>query len=349
VTGTTRRARTAVIAGCVVAAIGAGASVWAVLEPPSASSAESTEQKQHTTVPVTKGDLIDAKVFAGSLGYGAAVGVPGAAAGTLTALPTPGSVIHRDEQLYAVDERPVRSMHGRVPLWRDLARGLRGEDIAQLNANLAALGYDVALDDQFGPRTDRAVRKYQKDRKQRVTGVLTADDIAFVDGDVRVAAVVGTLGQPAAGDVIRVTSTSRVVSANVSQQESERLSVGSKVTVSINGVGEEMPGEVVDAVPAESDKGAPTVDVTIHFDAGDRSLPPAASVQIGAHGATEEDVLSVPVSALIAGKGEGDYAVEVARPGGSTKRVPVKAGFVAAGRVAVTGAISEGDRVVVPS
>ena len=36
------------------------------------------------TATVDKGDLTDSKVFAGTLGYGTASGVPGAASGTLT-------------------------------------------------------------------------------------------------------------------------------------------------------------------------------------------------------------------------------------------------------------------------
>jgi multidrug efflux pump subunit AcrA (membrane-fusion protein) len=59
--------------------------------------------------------------------------------------------------------------------------------------------------------------------------------------------------------------------------------------------------------------------------------------------------LSVPVAALVARGTSGGYAVDVVRRDGTTKRVPVTAGFVAGGRVAVTGAIVAGDHVVVPS
>lgn len=355
--------RTTITAVCLAAGLAVGTGTWAVLglqaEEPAAASA--SEQPDRATAIVTKGDLTDSKVFAGTLGYGSATGVPAAAGGTITWLPEPGDVVHRDEYLYAVDERGVRSMYGTVPLWRDLSRGRTGTDVRQLNENLAALGYDVSVDDVFGPRTERAVRQWQQDRGHRVTGVLTADDIAFVDGAVRVASVDGELGQPtgagaggagdggvgAAGDVLQVTSTERVVTATVSQRDAERLAVGTEVDVRINGAGDPLRGEVADAQPSTSEDGGNKVDVSVSFDPGDRKLPAAASAQVDAKGTTERGVLSVPVAALVAGSG-GEYAVDVVRRDGTTKRVAVVPGFTADGRVAVTGDVAEGDRVVVP-
>ncbi len=343
------RRRGIVTGVCLAAVVAAGAGTWAVVGPQKApsSAAADTPSTQHTTATVTKGDLTDSKVFAGTLGYGASTGVPGAAPGTLTWLPKPGDVIGRDGFLYAVDERAVRSMYGTVPLWRSLERGRKGTDVRQLNENLAALGYDVAQDDTFGPRTERAVKHWQKDRGQKVTGVLTSADIAFVDGDVRVQSVAGKLGQPAGGDVLSVTSTKRIVTATVSQRDAERLAVGTKVQVRINGAGDPMPGEVSDVQPSAGDDAGSKIDVSVSFDPGDRQLPAAASAQIDAAGTTEQGVLSVPVAALLAA-GDGEYAVDVVRRDGTTKRVPVTPGFIADGRIAVTGDVAEGDRVVVP-
>lgn len=357
--------RATITAACLAAVLVAGTGAWALLglqrdEPASASA---TAHRDHATATVTRGDLTDSKVFAGTLGYGTPTGVPGAAAGTITWLPAPGDVVHRDEYLYAVDERGVRSMYGTVPFWRDLSRGRTGTDVRQLNENLAALGYDVSVDDVFGPRTERAVRQWQDDRGHQVTGVLTADDIAFVDGAVRVASVVGRLGQTTgagaagaeggaggtgtSGDVLQVTSTDRVVTATVSQRDAERLAVGTEVDVRINGAGDPLRGEVADVQPSASEDGGDKVDVSVAFDPGDRKLPAAASAQIDAKGTTERGVLSVPVAALVAGS-DGGYAVDVVRRDGTTKRVPVVPGFTADGRVAVTGGVADGDRVVVP-
>lgn len=365
---------------CLVVAVAAGAGTWALATVPSGPGASASSGSRGgtastgATATVTRGDLTDSKVFAGTLGYGAATGVPGAAAGTITWLPRAGDVIERDGALYAVDERDVRSMYGTVPLWRDLERGLQGADVRQLNENLAALGYDVSVDDRFGPRTERAVRQWQQDRGHDVTSVLTADDVAFVDGAVRVASVDGRLGERIAGgagagagagtgagaggagaaagagpaaDVLQVTSTRRVVAATVPQRDAERLAVGTDVEVRVNGAGAAMPGSVVDVQPTTSEDGGTAVDVSVSFDPGKRTLPAAASAQVDAKGTTEHDVLSVPVAALVAGAG-GRYAVDVVQRDGTTERVRVEPGFSADGRIAITGDLAAGDRVVVP-
>lgn len=375
-----RDRRRTIVSVCLVAAVVAGAGTWALATVPSGPGASASSGSRGgtastgATATVTRGDLTDSKVFAGTLGYGAATGVPGAAAGTITWLPRAGDVIERDGALYAVDERDVRSMYGTVPLWRDLERGLQGSDVRQLNENLAALGYDVSVDDRFGPRTERAVRQWQRDRGHEVTAVLTADDVAFVDGAVRVASVDGRLGERIAGgagaaagaggagagagagaaagagvaaDVLQVTSTRRVVAATVPQRDAERLAVGTDVEVRVNGAGAAMPGSVVDVQPTTSEDGGTSVDVSVSFDPGKRTLPAAASAQVDAKGATEHDVLSVPVAALVAGAG-GRYAVDVVQRDGTTERVRVEPGFSADGRIAVTGDLAAGDRVVVP-
>lgn len=368
--------RRAIVSVCLVAAVAAGAGTWALATVPSGPGASASSGSRGgttstgATATVTRGDLTDSKVFAGTLGYGAATGVPGAAAGTITWLPRAGGVIERDGALYAVDERDVRSMYGTVPLWRDLERGLQGADVRQLNENLAALGYDVSVDDRFGPRTERAVRQWQQDRGHDVTAVLTADDVAFVDGAVRVASVDGRLGERIAGGagagaggagagtdaaagagaaaaVLQVTSTRRVVTATVPQRDAERLAVGTDVEVRVNGAGAAMPGSVVDVQPTTSEDGGTAVEVSVSFDPGKRTLPAAASAQVDAKGTTEHDVLSVPVAALVAGAGDR-YAVDVVQRDGTTERVRVEPGFSADGRIAVTGDLAAGDRVVVP-
>jgi peptidoglycan hydrolase-like protein with peptidoglycan-binding domain len=354
-----RARRRTIVSVCLVAAVAAGAGTWALATVPSGPGASASSGSRGgtastgATATVTRGDLTDSKVFAGTLGYGAATGVPGAAAGTITWLPRAGDVIERDGALYAVDERDVRSMYGTVPLWRDLERGLQGADVRQLNENLAALGYDLSVDDRFGPRTERAVRQWQQDRGHDVTSALTADDVAFVDGAVRVASVDGRLGERIAGgagaaaDVLQVTSTRRVVAATVPQRDAERLAVGTDVEVRVNGAGAAMPGSVVDVQPTTSEDGGTAVDVSVSFDPGKRTLPAAASAQVDAKGTTEHDVLSVPVAALVAGAG-GRYAVDVVQRDDTTERVRVEPGFSADGRIEVTGDLAAGDRVVVP-
>ena len=63
-------------------------------------------------------------------------------------------------------------------------------------------------------------------------------------------------------------------------------------------------------------------------------------------GATNGEVLAVPLAALSAGPGGGSR-VEVVRPGGGRELVPVDVGLSAGGYAEIRGAVSEGDLVVV--
>ena len=69
---------------------------------------------------------------------------------------------------------------------------------------------------------------------------------------------------------------------------------------------------------------------------------------VGLPSEKRENVLSVPVSALIALTAE-QFGVELVEDGGSTRKVPVTTGMFAGGRVEVSGeGLAEGQRVVVP-
>ncbi|AGW40444.1 two-component system regulatory protein [Leifsonia xyli subsp. cynodontis DSM 46306] len=74
-----------------------------------------------------------------------------------------------------------------------------------------------------------------------------------------------------------------------------------------------------------------------------------ASVTVSFPSEKRENVLSVPVSALLALRGD-TFGVEVVVKNGTTKRVPVKTGAFIDGRVEISGDdIADGERVVVPS
>ncbi|WP_209515079.1 MULTISPECIES: peptidoglycan-binding protein [unclassified Frigoribacterium] len=328
------------------------------------------------TAPVVRGDLVDSRTIAGTLGHGSPTPLVAPGEGTITELPSYGEVIGLDGVLWAVDESPVRSMHGTVPLWRTLEQGTEGADVAQLNDALLALGYDVADDDVFGRRTARAVRAWQEDRDREVTGTLGAADVAFVPGDVRVAEVVGRVGDPAGEVVWSWTSTTLVVTAEVSPVDEGRFGVGAPVEVGLPG-GERVPGTVRSVegpgggagsgggagggsgaggsgagsgTGSGTGSGADRATVVVGLDA---ELPEgtatAGSVDLVVEGERRVDVLSVPVTALLAA-GDGGYVVEVRAADGSVERVAVTVGSFAQGRVEVSGeGLAEGDEVVVPS
>jgi multidrug efflux pump subunit AcrA (membrane-fusion protein) len=74
-----------------------------------------------------------------------------------------------------------------------------------------------------------------------------------------------------------------------------------------------------------------------------------ASVEVVFSAERRDDVLAVPVEALLAAPG-GGYGVEVVGAGGATRVVPVVTGMFADGKVEVGAAeLVEGAPVVVPS
>ena len=63
------------------------------------------------------------------------------ARGTYTKLPAVGQVISQGQVLYRVNDSPVVLLYGSTPAYRTLSAGASGPDVAELNADLVALGY----------------------------------------------------------------------------------------------------------------------------------------------------------------------------------------------------------------
>jgi peptidoglycan hydrolase-like protein with peptidoglycan-binding domain len=88
------------------------------------------------------------------------------ARGTYTKLPAAGQVIAQGHVLYRVNDRPVVLLHGSTPAYRALSAGASGPDVAELNADLVALGYATSAQlsptsASFGSATTTAVQKLQ--------------------------------------------------------------------------------------------------------------------------------------------------------------------------------------------
>lgn len=83
--------------------------------------------------------------------------------------------------VYAVAGVPVRVVTGQVPFYRDLARGVRGVDVKQLQGALVALGYlEGEPDGVFGPVTEDAVQDWQEDLGIRETGTVSLGELIAV-------------------------------------------------------------------------------------------------------------------------------------------------------------------------
>jgi hypothetical protein len=358
-----RAAGAAVVAVVLaVAAVGVG---YAVTARPRAD-AGTAPSVQTTVAVVTRGTIIERVQVAGTLGYdGGYPVVHHAAPGILTAAADPGATVSRGGTLYAVDNQPVRLLYGAVPAYRAFASGMTdGPDVAELEANLVALGMDadhaITVDNHFSAATAAAIRRWQAawglPAGQR-TGALEPGRVVFLPDAVRIselqAALGGTLGP--GGPVLTASSTSRVVTAQVTTDRQALVHVGDQVQVTVPGAAPIAGtvirvGRVATAPPAQGSGGPPagpaTIPVTISV-----QLPPGASdldqapAQVAIASARHTGVLLVPVTALLARPG-GGYQVRLV----DGRFVQVQPGLFddSLGLVEVSG-LTDGQQVEVPA
>jgi peptidoglycan hydrolase-like protein with peptidoglycan-binding domain len=282
---------------------------------------------------------------------------------TFTTLPAVGKILRRGERLYAISGTPVVLFYGPVAAWRAFApRMPAGRDVAELNANLSALGYGKGLKgDRFSAATAAAIRAFQSAHGVRPTGGLPLGSVVFQPGAARVTSVTPTLGatvQP--GPVLGITSTIRQVTIALDAAQQAEVKVGDPVTITLPD-NRTTPGKVTAvgsvATLPPSDQGggggptSPTIEVDVT-----PSDPPAtgrldqAPVDVSITTASVKDALVVPVAALLA-LGGGGYAVEEIDSSGAHHLVAVSLGIFddADGVVQVSGAgLAAGQRVVVP-
>jgi hypothetical protein len=330
------------------------------------ADAETTDPTERNTAEVETRDLARVAEYDGTVGYGNADALPGAANGTVTRAPAIGTVIEPGEVLYEVDGQPVVLLPGEVPAYRKLAYAEGpGEDVEQLEQYLVDGGFasdDLVVDETWTSDTTTAVQAWQESLGLDETGEVDLGRVVFWPTAVRVDSLTADVGDPAQGSVLSVTGTTLAVSADVDTSEQDRLPVDTAVTVelddgrvldgTVTNVGEPESSDDSNSFPGADDGSGSTVPITVTLgDTGEEE--PAAtgsSATISLTLDTAADATAVPVSALLA-LSEGGYAVEVVENDaatGATHLVGVELGMFADGWVAVDGDVEAGDTVVVP-
>jgi peptidoglycan hydrolase-like protein with peptidoglycan-binding domain len=248
---------------------------------------------------------------------------------------------------------------------------MTGEDVRQLEENLVAMGYGtktITVDNRFRAATKRAVKKWQRDLGVDDTGVVKLGMVAFLPDEQRVESVeVGLGDQIQVGQTVLTTSsTHQVVTVDLDVTDQELVAVGNGVTIELPD-GSEIAGTVesIGTVATSSDTGedtqgnqaqqnqdsssTATIPVTITLDEASGVELDEAPVDVEIASDSAENVLAVPVTALLALAG-GGYAVEVVDASGQTHLVRVEPGMYADGYVEIAGdGIEEGTTVVVPA
>ena len=162
------------------------------------------------------------------------------ARGTYTNLPLVGVVTSQGHVLYRVNGTPVVLLRGSTPAYRTLSPGMTGADVAELNADLVALGYATSAQlnprsASFGSATTTALEKLQAAVGVTQTGTLTLGQAVFEPTAVRVTAVSAPLGSGAqpGQTVLQATSTTRQVQVALDASQQTDVAVGDKVTITL--------------------------------------------------------------------------------------------------------------------
>jgi multidrug efflux pump subunit AcrA (membrane-fusion protein) len=322
----------------------AQASLAAILNPTAAALAEA-----QGNLTVSRANLDAAKAKLDQL------------RGTVTALPDEGSVVERGGSLYELDGQPSGVLlYGDRPTWREMTEGLEGEDVRQLQSNLLELGFgagQMAATGTFDEATTAAVKAWQTSLGKPATGTVELGEVVFLPGAVRIAGQTVDVGDTVTAglEVLTATSTDRVVTVDLAADEQALVTTGDTVEIDLPD-GTRATGTVATvgtvAIAAADGQGTPTIEVTIVLDDPEASgSVDQAPVDVLITTISREDVLAVPVSALLALL-EGGYAVEVVAADGTTSLVGVETGLYQDGWVEIevpAGGLSEGDQVVVPS
>ncbi|GAA2851413.1 hypothetical protein Acy02nite_34920 [Actinoplanes cyaneus] len=356
--------RAAVLAVALTAPLAAGVT-WAVHseqpapQPAAAGIATGTATAQ-------RGTLTRTTQVSGELGWAGSYpidhqGPPG----ILTASAAPGATVGRGRILYRVADHPARLLLGVVPAFRDFAYGMSdGPDVRQLERNLAAMGFDpyhrMTVDRHFSAATAAAIRRWEaswgRPWSQR-TGRLAQGDVVFLPVPVRITAQASRVGAAVGPGttVLTATSTARAVIARVDTSDLGSVHVGDQVGVALPDA-DPIPGRVSEigqaaSVPAgdgpqDPDANTATVPVTVAVRPPRGVTLGTAPVTVDITTRTRDDVLLVPIAALLARPG-GGYQVRLT--GGTVTRVEPGWFDESSGRVEILSGLAEGQTVEVPA
>ncbi|MFB7469467.1 peptidoglycan-binding protein [Kitasatospora sp. NPDC056184] len=371
-----RRGGGAAMTTFAILAVGAGAMAATGVGLPRGGGAPTgpSDRQTRATATVDRQTLVDTRTETGSLTYGETVTVKGSLGGTVTRLPGVGSIVARGSALYMVDNKPVVLLYGSLPAYRTLKAGQEGEDVEQLEQNLAALGYTgFTVDRKFTEATATAVRKWQAALGLDESGEVEAGRVHYASGQVRVdsrTAASGDALQPGK-ELLAYSGTRRVVEVTLGMDEQRLAAKGTEVTLNLP-TGTSTRGEVAatrtvtsgggggsgGAGSASGSTGGSTgggdsaktelkVTVSVDDQAALEGLD-QSSTDVLFTASKRDNVLTVPTGALLA-LTEGGYGVQVVEATG-TRILPVTTGMFANGRVEVSGdGLAEGTAVGVPS
>jgi peptidoglycan hydrolase-like protein with peptidoglycan-binding domain len=297
----------------------------------------------------------------GTLGHGPTSELAAGVTGTLTGLPVEGSILSRGDSLYEVDGQGTAFLlYGARPAWRPLGpEASPGPDIPQLKQNLRALGYDRrkgAITPRWDAATTQGVKRWQRHLHVAPDGHLPMGSIVFRPGPIRVDTYKATIGSAVGPGTLVYTVTTgaaSLVTAQLRADHRDTVKVGDAVGLELPD-GTTATGHVqsIGAMAHTQDSavasgGSSPATVTLLIAPDKATAYDGAGVGVLLTGQTHANVLTVPLTALVALRG-GGYGVGAVEADGSRRYLTVHVGMAVDGFVEISGdSISEGQRVVV--
>jgi hypothetical protein len=275
-----------------------------------------------------------------------------------TSVPSVGETVHRGQKLFAIDGQPALLMYGSTDATRAFVSGMSpGADVAELNANLDALGYGHGLTtDAFTTATAAAIRRLQDAHSEYGTGQLLIGSVVFEPAPIRITSLETTVAvgsAVAAGPVLTATGTSRQVQIQLDPALQGQVRAGDPVTITLPNE-QTTPGRItnVSSVATAGQNGSPpTIAVdAVPTDPAAIGRLDQAPVNVSITTGRVSNALVVPVDALLSLE-SGGYSVEEVAANGVHHLVAVTTGLFddADGLVQVSGpGLAAGQRVVVP-
>ncbi|WJV47933.1 efflux RND transporter periplasmic adaptor subunit [Streptomyces flavofungini] len=340
------------VGGAAAAAVAAGA---AALAYGGGDSGGGRSERPPATATITRTDLVLSKTVDGKVDYAQRRAVKSAVPGTVTVAAREGATVTRGQALYELDDKPVTLLYGPVPAFREMKVGARGSDVLELERNLVALGYGSGLyvDPRYDRATAAAVKRWQKSLNRAPTGRVGKGDVVFQPEQVKVVRADAALADQVGPDTpaLTIASTRPVVRAQLDQTDASLTAKGTRVEVTLPG-GTTERGRVTGTVKPEGsgdeEASGDTITVEVSLDGGasasSKDAKATASVKFVSE--SREDVLTVPVEAVVALRGtDGGYGLQLVE-GRTSRMVRVETGMTADGRIEVSGSqIKEGLRV----
>jgi peptidoglycan hydrolase-like protein with peptidoglycan-binding domain len=173
--------RSAVLAGATAllgAALGVAVTLT-VLSPPTPTVLERSPTPP--TVPVTFQEFVDPRAVEVVVEVAPPHRLLAGRSGTLTSWScAPGKSFDSGKPIVAVDGDSMLALATSVPLWRDVAVGAKGEDVAALQRELGRLGYPAHSDGVFSRADLEASTALARTAGIRIDGVVPLDRVVWI-------------------------------------------------------------------------------------------------------------------------------------------------------------------------